>query len=222
MSKKQKLPIRIVIADDHQIFREGFKLLLNNQPELLLVGEADNGKSLLKLIEETLPDIAFVDIKMPEMDGIEACKIIKTQMFETKVIALTMFNEDYLIIEMLEAGAYGYLLKNTNRDELLNAAKAVQEGKNYYCSSTSNKLVKLIATNRFHPHRQLKANKLSVRETEILKMVCEQMTNKEIGEKLGISNRTVESYRETLLQKTASKNAIGLVVYAIRNGIFKI
>lgn len=212
------LPIRIVIADDHLIFREGFKLLLNNQPELELVGEADNGKSLLALIETTSPDIAFVDIKMPEMDGIEACKKIKANGITTKVIALSMFNDDYLIVEMLEAGALGYLLKNTDRHEILAAAKAVNMGDNFYCTSTSNKLVKLIATNRYHPHKPAKQLKLSIRETEVLTMLCNQLTNKEIAEKLNISSRTVETYRLSLLEKTNSKNAIGLVVYAIRNG----
>lgn len=155
-------PIKIVIADDHLIFREGFKLLLNNQPELELVGEADNGQSLLELIETTSPDIAFVDIKMPEMDGIEACKQIKANGITTKVIALSMFNDDYLIVEMLEAGALGYLLKNTDKQEVLAAAKAVNMGDNFYCASTSNKLAKLIAANRYQPHKPAKQLKLSI------------------------------------------------------------
>ncbi len=213
-------PIRIVIADDHLIFREGFKLLLNNQPELALVGEADNGKSLLALIEKTAPDIAFVDIKMPEMDGIETCKKIKANGIATKVIALSMFNDDYLIIEMLEAGALGYLLKNTDKQEVLAAAKAVNMGHNYYCDSTSHKLTKLIAANRYQPHKPTKQLKLSIRETEVLTMLCNQLTNKEIAEKLNISFRTVETYRLSLLEKTDSKNVIGLVVYAIRNGYY--
>ncbi len=220
--KSNHLPIRIVIADDHLIFREGFKLLLNNQPELALVGEADNGKSLLALIEKTAPDIAFVDIKMPDMDGIETCKKIKVNGITTKVIALSMFNDDYLIVEMLEAGAYGYLLKNTDRHEILAAAKAVHMGHNYYCDSTSNKLAKLIASNRYQPHKPTKQLKLSIRETEVLTMLCNQLTNKEIAEKLNISFRTVETYRLSLLEKTDSKNVIGLVVFAIRNGYYTI
>ncbi len=216
------LPIRIVIADDHLIFREGFKLLLNNQPELELVGEADNGRSLLALIETTSPDIAFVDIKMPEMDGIEACKKIKASGITTKVIALSMFNDDYLIVEILEAGALGYLLKNTDKHEVLAAAKAVNMGDNYYCDSTSNKLAKLIAANRYQPDKPTKQLKLSIRETEVLTMLCNQLTNKEIAEKLNISFRTVETYRLSLLEKTNSKNVIGLVVYAIRNGYHSI
>jgi DNA-binding NarL/FixJ family response regulator len=187
-----------------------------------LVGEADNGKSLLALIETTSPDIAFVDIKMPEMDGIEACKKIKANGITTKVIALSMFNDDYLIIEMLEAGALGYLLKNTDKHEVLAAAKAVNMGHNYYCDSTSNKLAKLIAANRYQPHKATKQLKLSIRETEVLTMLCNQLTNKEIAEKLNISFRTVETYRLSLLEKTDSKNVIGLVVYAIRNGYYTV
>ena len=214
-------PVRIVIADDHHIFREGFKLLLKDQHELELVGEADNGQTLLELVKGKAPDVAFVDIKMPLMDGIEACKAIKNNYPNTKVIALSMFNDDYLILEMLEAGALGYLLKNTNKEEVNHAAKAVHEGKNFYCSSTSVKLAKLIAAKRYQPYNRKKIIKLSGRETEVLHMICEQLINKEIADQLGISTRTVESYRETLLQKTDSKNAIGLVVYAIRNGIYK-
>jgi DNA-binding NarL/FixJ family response regulator len=214
-------PVRIVIADDHQIFREGFKLLLKEQHELELVGEADNGQTLLKLVKEKAPDVAFVDIKMPLMDGVEACRAIKKDYPATKVIALSMFNDDYLILEMLEAGAWGYLLKNTNKEQVNYAAKAVYEGKSFYCSSTSVKLAKLIAAKRYHPYSRTKIIKLSGREIEVLQMICEQFINKEIADQLGISTRTVESYRETLLQKTDSKNAIGLVVYAIRNGIYK-
>src|SRR5258705_10066762 len=129
-------PIRIVIADDHEIFRNGFKLLLKNQNELELVGEAENGKDLLAVVSEQQPDVVVTDIKMPVMDGIAACKIIKKIHPAIEVIALSMFNEDNLIVDMLEAGARGYLLKNTNKHELLLAAKTVHEGNTYYCTAT--------------------------------------------------------------------------------------
>src|SRR6187455_2078520 len=117
------VPIRIAIADDHEIFRNGFKLLLKNQNELELAGEAENGKELLEVIDSHQVDIAIIDIQMPVMDGIETCKIITRKHPTCKVIALSMFNDDNLIVDMLEAGAKGYLLKNTNKNELLLAAQ---------------------------------------------------------------------------------------------------
>src|ERR1700733_7506807 len=145
--------IKIVIADDHEIFREGFKLLLKRQDEVELVGEAENGKELLEIIAKKQPDIAIVDIKMPVMDGIEACRIIRRKFPNVQVIALSMFNDDNLVIDMLEAGARGYLLKNTKKAELLMATQAVHKGDLYYCNATSNKLTKMIGESKFNPYK---------------------------------------------------------------------
>lgn len=216
----QKNPIKIAIADNHEIFRNGLKILLQNQPEILFIGDVENGIMLLNICETQFPDIVFVDITMPKMNGIEFCVQLKKLKLKTKVIALSLFNEEHLIIEMLSAGADGYLLKETNGIELLKAAIAVYEGKNYYCISTEKKLDKLIATNRYHPYRKNKLIHLSEREVEVLKLICQTFTNKEIANKLGISIRTVEGYREILNNKTEAKNAAGLVVYAIKNGIY--
>ncbi len=215
-------PIKIVIADDHEIFREGFKLLLKNQPELQLVGEAENGKELLEIAYREQPDVAIIDIKMPVMDGIEACQQIKKKFPDLKVIALSMFNDDNLIIDMLESGAKGYLLKNTNKNELLEATKAVFEGSTYYCSATSAKLTRMIAESKFNPYRDHPVQKFTARETDIIKLICEQYTNKEIATMLGLSIRTVESHRKNIQEKTAAKNLVGVVVYAIKHKIYQI
>lgn len=215
-------PIKIAIADDHEIFRDGFKLLLKNQGELELVGEAENGKELLEVALKQQPDIVIIDIKMPEMDGIEACKQIRKRFPEMKVIALSMFNDDNLIVDMLEAGAKGYLLKNTNKNELLQAAKAVYEGNTYYCMATSAKLTKMIAESKFNPYRNHPIKKFTKRETDIIKLICEQYTNKEIATSLGLSIRTVESHREKIQEKTGAKNSIGVVIYAIKHDIHQI
>ncbi len=215
-------PIRIAIADDHEIFRDGFKLLLKDQQVMELVGEAENGKELLEVVAKTQPDVVIVDIKMPVMDGIEACKIIRRQFPDIKVIALSMFNEDNLIVDMLEAGAKGYLLKNTNKNELLMATKAVYEGSTYYCNATSGKLAKMIAESKFNPYRNHPIKKFSKREEDIIRLICEQYSNKEIATTLGISIRTVESHREKILEKTDARNSIGVAVYAIRHNLFQI
>lgn len=165
--------IKIAIADDHEIFREGFKLLLKNQQTLELVGEAENGRELLEVAGLQQPDIVITDIKMPVMDGIEACKNIKRKFPGMHVIALSMFNEDNLIVDMLEAGAKGYLLKNTNRNELMQAAKTVYEGSTYYCMATSNKLAKMIAESKFNPYRNQPVKRFTEREKEVIRLICE-------------------------------------------------
>jgi DNA-binding NarL/FixJ family response regulator len=215
-------PIKIVIADDHEIFREGFKLLLKNQQEVQLVGEADNGRELLDIAAQQQPDIVITDIKMPVVDGIEACKAIKMKFPHMQVIALSMFNEDNLIVDMLEAGARGYLLKNTNKHELLQAVRAVYEGSTYYCMATSGKLTRMIAESKFNPYRNQPVKKFTPREMEIIKLMCEQHTNKEIATLLRLSIRTVESHREKIQEKTGARNSIGIVIYAIKNDLYEI
>ena len=174
-------PIKIAIADDHHIFREGFKILLKNQPELELVGEAEDGRELLEIAQQLQPDVVVIDIKMPVMNGIETCKHLCRRFPEIKVIALSMFNDDNLIVDMLEAGAKGYLLKNTNKHELLQAVKAVHEGGTYYCTATSAKLTKMIAESKFNPYRSQPIKKFTPRETDIITLMCKQYTNKEIA-----------------------------------------
>ncbi len=215
-------PIKIVIADDHEIFREGFRLLLKNQREQELVGEAANGRELLEVVGREFPDVVITDIKMPVMDGIEACKLIIKKFPGIKVIALSMFNEESLVLDMLEAGAKGYLLKNTNKQELLSAVKTVVNGDNYYCSDTSLKLAKLIAASKYHPHRPVVPKKFTEREMQIIRMICDQMSSKEIAHTLSLSIRTVEGYREQVQEKVGAKNSIGIVIYAIRNKLVEV
>lgn len=217
-----KYTLKIVIADDHQMFREGFKVLLKNQPELELIGEAENGKELLELVATQPPHVAFVDIKMPVMDGIEACKRIKTKFPDIHIIGLSSYNDDNLVVDMLEAGARGYLLKNTSRQELLEAAMTVYEGGVYYSKATSDKLSRMIGKSKFNPYRIQSPVIFSKRETDIIQLMCKQLTNREIATQLNLSIRTVESHRENILEKTGAKNSIGMVIYAIKHGIYEI
>jgi len=214
------MPIKVMIADDHAIFRDGFKLLLKDQRDAALIGEAANGRELIQRVEELHPNIVITDIKMPGTDGIELCRQLRTHYPDVDVIALSMFSDDHLIADMLEAGAKGYLLKNTNRAELLQAIRTVYEGGTYYSPATSEKLARLIGKNKFLlPKKQLEV-RLSAREKEILHLICEQYTTREIAGALNLSIRTVESYRLSLHEKTRSRNSIGVVIYAIRHGLF--
>jgi two-component system response regulator NreC len=214
--------IKMAIADDHEIFRDGFKLLLKNQKEVVLVGEAENGRELIEVVEKTQPDVVVTDIQMPIMDGIEACRAITKNFPDVKVIALSMFNDDNLVVDMLEAGAKGYLLKNTNKAELLLAARTVYAGNSYYCSATSAKLTRMIAESKFNPYKNHPQIRFTEREVEIIKLICRQLTNKEMADMLDLSIRTVETYREKIQEKTGAKNSIGIVIYAIKHDLVKI
>ena len=215
-------PIRIVIADDHEIFRSGFKVLFKDQKDLELVAEAEDGIHLLEIVDTVHPDIIITDIKMPRMDGIEACKILKDKYPAIGVIALSMFNDDNLIVDMLEAGARGYLLKNTNKQELLLAARLVHGGDSYYCNDTSKKLTYLIAKSNFNPYRRNNTPVLTEREKEIVILICKEYSNKEIASALNLKTRTIESYREKIQEKIGSRNMVGIVLYAIKKGLFNI
>jgi len=216
------LPIKILIADDHDIFRDGFKLLLKKQTELELVGEAGQGREVLQQISSSQPDVILTDIQMPVMDGIALTKELGVLHPHIGIIALTMFNDDNMVVDMLEAGARGYLLKNTNKNEVIQAVKAVYAGGTYYCNATSNKLTKLIAASRFNPYKHLPKPHFTERETGVMKLICQQYSTKEIAKLLKISGRTVDGYREKIQEKTDAKNMVGIAMYAVKHNLFKI
>ena len=219
---KPTFAIKIILADDHELFRDGFKVMLKKHPEVELVGEASNGEELVALAGELKPDVVITDIKMPKVDGVEAAKRLTADHPSIGIIALSMFDEEAQIVDMLEAGAKGYLLKNAHKQEILDAIKAVNLNQTYYCATTSGKLAKMIARSSFDPHRKQKAVEFSEKELSVMRMVCEEKTNKEIADKLGLSVRTVEGYRDKIQEKISAKNSAGIVVYAIKNNIFKI
>jgi DNA-binding NarL/FixJ family response regulator len=215
-----KNTIKVLIADDHEIFRDGLKLMLHKAENIELIGEAADGKELIKMVGTSNPDVVITDIKMPVMDGVDATKHIKEHFPEIQVIALSMFDDEQLILEMLDAGALGYLLKNSDKFEITDAIETVFEGKPYYCKFTSGKLAKLIALNRDKKDKKKKEADFSEKEIEIIKLICQEFTNKEIGEKVFLSARTVEGYRMKILEKMEAKNTVGIVIEAIRLGIY--
>lgn len=219
---KHYTPISIIIADDHEIFRDGFRSMVKKFPELKIIGEAENGKDLVKLALQLNPDVILTDIKMPGMDGVEATRELVAAKPGISIIALSMFDEDNLIIDMLEAGAKGYLLKNANKEEIMEAIRAVSKDKNYYCKNTSEKLLQLIAKSKFNPYKKITKPQFSEKEITVIGLVCDQYSNKEIAEKLNLSIRTIEGYRERIEEKMDVHNTAGIVVYAIKNGIYKI
>lgn len=215
-------PIKIILADDHEIFRDGFKSMLRKQPSVEMIGEASNGDELVKLTRQLLPDVVVTDIKMPKMDGLEATKILSKEFPRIGIIALSMIDEESQIIDMMEAGAKGYLLKNAHKNEIVDAINAVYEGELYYCNETSAKLSRMIAANEKIPFiRKKEKVEFSDKEIDVILLICEQLTNKEIAQKLNLSTRTIEGYRDRIQEKIGAKNSAGIVIYAIKNNIYQ-
>jgi DNA-binding NarL/FixJ family response regulator len=212
--------IRVVMADDHEIFRDGFKLMLSRNKDIELIAEAENGRDLVELVGTHSPDVVVTDIKMPIMDGIEATRVIKSKHPQIGIIGLSMFDEDDLIIEMLDAGALGYLLKNADKDEVAAAIQAVFRGDHYYCRSTHAKMMQLIAKSRYNPYLKKEKITFTDKEIEVIQLICQEYTNKEIADKINVSVRTIEGYRLRIQERMQVKNTVGLVVYAIKHGIF--
>ena len=215
-------PIKIVIADDHEIFRDGFKVMLRKQEDVQIIAEAENGRELLQVVEQHQPDVVITDIKMPLVDGIEATRAIKSRWPHIEVVALSMFDEENLVVDMLEAGAKGYLLKNTHKAEVVQAVKAVYKGDTYYCNATSTKLAQMIAKSHFNPYKNSKKPTFTEKEVEIIRLICQELSNKEIASQLNLSTRTIEGYREKILEKIDARNIAGLVIYAIKNNLYQV
>lgn len=213
--------ITLLIADDHEIFRDGLSLMLSKQNDIKLVAQAEDGRELVELTEKYRPDVILTDIKMPRMDGIEATRILVQKFPDLKIIALSMFDEENLIVEMLESGAKGYLLKNADKHEILEAITSVYEDKAFYCKATSARLASMIVKSKFNPYKKQEPVVFNDREKDIIKLICQQFTAQEIGEKLFLSKRTVEGYRIKILEKMNVKNTAGMVVFALKHNFIK-
>jgi DNA-binding NarL/FixJ family response regulator len=218
---RSNISIRVAIADDHEIFRDGLKLMLSYDKNIELVGEAGDGKELIRIVEATNPDVVITDIKMPLMDGVEVTRYLKEHHPVIEIIALSMFDDEALVLEMLDAGAIGYLLKNSDKSEVIDAINSVYRGQTYYCKFTSGQLARLIAYSKSSNQKKQKEAEFSEREKEIIRLICQEYTNKQIGEVLFISARTVEGYRMKILDKMEAKNIVGIVIEAIRLGIYE-
>lgn len=211
--------INIIIVDDHSLFRNGMRLLLTNAGNFNVIAEASNGNEFLKLIEKTIPDIVLMDIDMPEMDGIQATTIALEKFPKLKVICLSMYGEEEYYYKMIEAGASGFLLKNSDINEVKTAIDNVYNGRKYFSQELLYNVVKNIKSTQVS--QELVEN-LSERELEVLKQICIGHSNHEIAETLHISKRTVDKHRANLLDKTNSKNTAHLVMYAIKNKLIDI
>lgn len=213
--------IKVVIADDEVLFRKGISFLLNREANMEVVHEADDGANLLEFLksDHALPDIILMDLKMPEINGVEATKQVRDQFPNVKIIALTSYNTKPFIINMVQLGACSFLKKNTPPQELIHTINEVSVKGFYYNTLIMDALHENLSAPIKKTLSQFDENYISKREKEVLELICKQYSTSEIAEKLFLSPRTVEGHRNNLLLKTESKNTAGLVVYAIQNQI---
>jgi DNA-binding NarL/FixJ family response regulator len=206
--------IKILVADDHTIVRQGLKLILSSQPDLTVVGEAANGREVVELAQKLKPDIVLLDVAMPELNGIEATKQMMQTNPRLRVLVLSMHKEAVYVREILKAGARGYLLKDVIDTELLNAVRAVARGDGYISPAVSGALLSDYRQNVTDP-----ADLLTNREREVLQLIAEGKTNKEIANKLNLSVYTVDSHRGKIMEKLNLHNTGELVRFAIKHGL---
>ncbi len=215
-------PIRIIVADDQHKSRDALLLALDtaNSPVEICAVAAD-GLQLIAYTEKFNPDLVLTDIRMPLMDGITATGILTRQFPLLRVLALTQFTEDELIVAMIKAGAHGYIHKSRSSHELLEAIITVYNGYSYFCSSTTLALLRLLKKGLFHAHSdKLEAGFFAPNEKEILRLICKEYKTPEIARFLNLTENTVEKYRSKLLFKTGASNSTGLVVFAIKHHIY--
>jgi DNA-binding NarL/FixJ family response regulator len=213
--------VKILIVDDHPMIRHGIKSLLNDEDGFDVSDEAGNGNEALEKLKKEHFDLVIMDIKMPDKNGIEATEEIVKTYPDVKVLAISMYDEQRYIVKMLQAGALGYILKNTGKQELMTAINTVMSGNSYFSREVSAIMMSQFMSRKSSdsPDTSKEDITLTKREAEIIKMISEELTNNEIADKLGISSRTVDTHRRNLLQKLDVKNTAGLVKYAIQHNL---
>jgi len=210
--------IKVLIADDHIIFRRGLKMLLASIDGIELVGEAENGLDLLAVAGRYTPDVFLIDISMPVMDGVMATKELCKRHPGAKVIALSVFGQESHIMEMLDAGALGYLMKNADKDDIEQAIVSVFNNRSYFCTESNKQVKDLIE--KFQSGSKKHLIVFSEREKDIITLICKGFISKEIACTLYLSQRTVEGHRTRVMQKMGVKSMAGLVTYACEKGLY--
>lgn len=211
--------IRVILADDHKLMRSGLRLLVEQQPEFRVVGEAGDGRQAVALALELKPDVAVLDIGMPELNGIEAAHQITEQLPETAVVMLSMHSDESYVLRALKAGARGYLLKDSAEADLVQAILAVREGKSFFSPAVSQVLLEDYLRKLRKTGAEDSYELLSPREREILQLVAEGKSSKDVANLLNLSVYTVETHRANLMKKLNLKSMPELILYAVRKGV---
>jgi DNA-binding NarL/FixJ family response regulator len=212
--------INVLIADDHRIFRDGIRSILEKEKDIVVVDEAANGSEVLEKIERLKVDVLILDIDIGKPGGIEITQVISTTYPEVKVLILSMISLHDFVISALENGAIGYILKNTGKDEVLTAIRSVAKGDSYFSKEVSAILIEQLHTPRSQKKR-LTDIPLTPREIEVLELIAREFSNQEIADRLFISIRTVDTHRRNMLEKLGVRNTAGLVRFAIKKGLLK-
>jgi DNA-binding NarL/FixJ family response regulator len=212
--------ISILLAEDHVITREGIRKLLEDEPGFVVVGETGNGDEAVRLADELKPDIIIMDIAMPILNGIEATKLIKTHNPGIAILVLSAYNDDEYVFALLKAGAAGYLMKNVSGDELVSAVRAVCKGEPVLDPSIARKVINYFTSPGEIQTVEKPSKQLSSRETAIIKLAATGMTNKDIADKLHLSNRTIEGHMRTIFNKLAVGSRTEAVLYGLQKGWF--
>ena len=213
------MPIKVFLADDHAVVREGLRLLLESHSDITVVGEAGDGRDVVKQVRQLCPDVVVMDIAMPEMNGIEATELIRKTCPSTQVVILSMHATSEYIFRALKAGALGYLLKESAGQEVINAVRSVHTKRRYLCKQIAESVIDDHIFQQHANNTKSPLERLSHREREVLQLVVEGKTSAEIGEILSLSPKTVETYRSRLMRKLNVDDIPGLVKFAIQHGI---
>ena len=216
-----KAKVRIVLAEDHTILREGLRALLTADPNFEITGEAADGRAAVRLVEKQIPDLILMDLSMPRMTGMDAIREIKKRYPQTKIIALTVHKTEEYLRTTLQAGADGYVLKDATHDELMMAIQSVLKGKTYLSPGVSGRVIEGYLEGKESQMPPSTLGLLSQREREVLKLIAEGYKNKEIATDLCISLKTVEKHRANLMKKLDLHNAAALTAYAIEQGLIE-
>lgn len=215
---------KVLIADDHQVVRDGLKNILLSTGNMTVISEAADGNEAIKMYDETKPDVVIMDISMPNMNGIEATKLIKDKDPEARILILTMHDNQEYLNQVIRSGANGFVLKNTDKDELLDAVKTVAAGEKFFSKDISKMMIEnyIRSAQDNEKTNAYKEIPLTKREIEILKRIAEGHSNQEIATLLFISYNTVDTHRKNIMHKLSIKNTAGLVRYAIEKGLISL
>ena len=212
-------PIHILIAEDHRIVRDGLRMLLQSEPDFVIVAEAENGREAIARAKETRPDLAILDISMPDLSGLEATRLIKTESPQTQVLILTMHDSDEYFFRALQAGASGYVLKKAATQDLIAAARAVARGEAFLYPSVAKKLIGDYVR-RVQPGAEEGGyTSLSDREREVLLLLAQGLSNREIADRLAITQSTLQTHRSHILEKLGLRTTADLITYAVQHGL---
>ncbi len=214
--------IKVIIADDHEIYRDGLVNLLNRASGIEIVATAENGQELVAMARKYTPDIVLTDLRMPGLDGISAIRLIAGLEQPIGQIVISTYDDAQLIGEAFEAGALGYIVKNADASEIMNAIKTVYQGQFYHCNTSSSRIMQTITDSRFNPMIIAQNRLFEPREKDIIQMICMENSSKEIAKTLNLSERSVDGIRRRIMKKMNVHSLAGLTRYAIRNKLFDI